>query len=293
VHALSDYPALHAAQAALIPESKELIYPPVYPPNTALAFVPFSSLSYLPAAWLWVSLTVAGYALFVYLAWRSVATTVPDGRLVAAAALAFPPLWQLVMNGQVTLIVLSAFALGWLMLERGRTFLAGAAFGLLASKPHLAIPLAAVVLFRREWSMMLGAIVAVALQAAAVVLWLDATALSNFAHGIPTMLASVDVLEAKPWAGHSLRTLTRLLPPWAGMPIWFATCDDMRRHRGAHVAAGNSAPRATEHGHTRLRARQPSPARLRRRDPRAFRCCGSPAGWRSRRNARTWSASGC
>ena len=68
--------------------------------------------------------------------------------------------------------------------------------------------------------MMLGAICAIALQAAFVAWRLDVTALFEFVRGVPQMLAQTEILEAKPWAGHSLRTLTRLLPGWVGTPLW-------------------------------------------------------------------------
>jgi ABC-type amino acid transport system permease subunit len=218
--ALSRYPELHAVQTQLVPEAEKLIYPPVYPPYTALYFAPFAKLPYLPAAAIWGLLTAVGYAAIVYVVWRAGAPTVGHGSLIAAAALAYPPFWQLVMNGQFTIVVLGAFTLGWLLLEREHRFLAGAAFGLLASKPQLAVPLTAVVVFRREWQMMLGAICAIALQAAFVAWRLDVTALFEFVRGVPQMLAQTEILEAKPWAGHSLRTLTRLLPGWVGTPLW-------------------------------------------------------------------------
>lgn len=50
-------------------------------------------------------------------------------------------------------------------LERGRAYLAGAAFGILALKPQLSIPLAAIVLAAGEWRMLAAAVSSVAAQA--------------------------------------------------------------------------------------------------------------------------------
>jgi alpha-1,2-mannosyltransferase len=218
--ALSNYDLLHQAQAALVPAASDLIYPPVYPPFTAILFTPFSHLPFLPAAAVWVCLTIGIYAAVVRVVWKAVSPTVPDGRLVAAVAIAFPPFWQLVMNGQVTAIVLVAFTLGWLALERGRTVLAGAALGLLAIKPQFGLVLAVVVLWRREWGLLVGAMISALAQLALVAWWLDGAALTDFIRNVPVILARVEILEAKPWASHSLRSLTRLLPGPAGTGAW-------------------------------------------------------------------------
>jgi alpha-1,2-mannosyltransferase len=120
----------------------------------------------------------------------------------------------------VTLIVLAAFWAGWLALERQRPWLAGLAFGLLAIKPQLGIPLAVVVLVCGEWAMLAGAVSSVMAQAAAVWLMLGPDAFSAFADIIPTMMTYADLLEAKPFLSHSLRAVTRLAPNWIGVPIW-------------------------------------------------------------------------
>jgi hypothetical protein len=218
--ALSNYDLLHQAQAALVPAASDLIYPPVYPPYTAVLFAPFSHLPFLPAASLWVCLTIAIYAAVIRVVWRAVSPTVPDFRLVAATAIAFPPFWQLVMNGQVTAIVLIAFTLGWVALERGRTILAGAALGLLASKPQFGLVLAVVVLWRRQWGLLAGALISTLAQLGLVAWWLDLAAITDFARSIPGMLAQADILEAKPWASHSFRSFTRLLPAPLGTGVW-------------------------------------------------------------------------
>jgi hypothetical protein len=139
---------------------------------------------------------------------------------VAATAIAFPPFWQLVMNGQVTAIVLVAFTLGWLALERRRTILAGAALGLLAIKPQFGLVLAVVVLWRREWGLLAGALISTLAQLGLVAWWFDLTAITDFARNVPGLLAQADILEAKPWASHSFRSLTRLLPSPLGTGAW-------------------------------------------------------------------------
>lgn len=222
IAAMYDGALLHEAQVELIPESKREIYPPVYPPQAAVLFAPATGLSYQRALLIWCLITIAGYGVIVWSAWKPASELLPDRAFVLAAAAAFPPFWSLVLHGQITLILLAAFWAGWLALERRRHWLAGFAFGLLALKPQFGIPLAIIVLVCGEWAMLLGALSSVGAQAAAVWLVLGTGAFTAFAESIPTTLAYADLLEAKPFLSHSLRAVTRLTPGWIGVPAWAA-----------------------------------------------------------------------
>src|SRR5262245_38776265 len=160
-----DAASFHRAQAEILPESAREIYPPVYPPQAAVMFMPVTGLSYQRALFIWSVITIAVYALIVWSTWQAFADTLPDRTFVVAAAAAFPPFWSLVLHGQVTVILLAAFWAGWLALEQHRRWLAGFAFGLLAIKPQFGIPLAVVVLASGEWAMLAGAVTSVAAQA--------------------------------------------------------------------------------------------------------------------------------
>jgi hypothetical protein len=214
--------ALHEAQVALVPASKPDLYPTVYPPQAAILFAPFSGWSYRQALLIWSALTIALYAVIVWYSWRRIGGQASDAALVFVAASAFPPFWSLVLYGQITIVILVAWWLGWLALERGRSWLAGVAFGILALKPQFGIPLAVIVLAGREWRMLAGALSSVVAQAAAVWLMLGASAFTGFAASIPITVAHADWLESKPYMSHSLRAVTRLLPDWAGLPLWAA-----------------------------------------------------------------------
>ena len=121
------------------------------------------------AGLVWTLLSAAVYGAVVWLAWRAVRDDVPDGRLVAAAALAFAPAWHLLVNQQMTAILLVACTAGWLAFERGRPLLAGLALGVLAVKPQFGLVLAPLVIARGEWRVMLGAAISIGAQLAAVV----------------------------------------------------------------------------------------------------------------------------
>lgn len=218
-----DWERLHAEQIALVPESAELIYPPVYPPQAAVLLMPFSRLSFESAAILWTIFTVAGYAVAVWLAWFAVRQWLPDRTLVFSAAAGFPPFWQLVMNGQITIVIILACLLGWMALQRGRHFWAGVALGILAVKPQFGLVFAVVALAKRDWRMICGAITSVAIQAGLVWSVLGSDAFAGFWASLPTIVAHADELEAKPFQSHSIRSLTRLLPAYVGGPLWITS----------------------------------------------------------------------
>ena len=165
---------------------------------------------------------MALYGVIVWSAWRRVSDQLPDRRLIVAAAAAFPPFWSLVVYGQITIFILAAFWLGWLALERGRAYLAGAAFGLLALKPQFGIPLAAIVLACGEWRMLVGAVLSVTAQAGVIWLVLGSSVFAAFASTLRVTLTYADWLESKPFMSHSLRAVTRLLPNAIGVPLWLA-----------------------------------------------------------------------
>jgi alpha-1,2-mannosyltransferase len=221
ISAMYDMAALHEAQVALVPESKSFLYPAVYPPQIPVLFTPFAGSSYQTALLVWSLLTIGGYALILWSAWKPVSALLPERGMLMVAAAAFPPFWMLVMYGQITILILAAFWAGWMALERGHRFVAGAAFALLALKPQFGIPLAVVVLAGCEWAMLSGALASVAVQSAVVWMSLGAEALRGFASTLPVTFNSVDLLEAKPIFSHSLRALTRLLPNAVGVPLWF------------------------------------------------------------------------
>lgn len=215
--------AFHELQTQLVPESARERYLIVYPPHVALLFRPLAGMSYGAALFAW-SLTIAiGYAACVWLAWRPSRTVISDKRLVVAAAAAFPPFWSLIQHGQTTIVPMAAFCLGWLALNRGRRFLAGAAFGLLLLKPHLALVLVPVVLFCREWAMLAGGAVSVATQLAVTAAVLGTSVLRDYMSVVANLRAVNALLEPKPGEMHSLSAITNQLPQFWGAAIWAVT----------------------------------------------------------------------
>jgi len=220
IAAMSDMVANHRTQTALVPASAPDLYPTVYPPQVAVLFAPVNGWSFQRALLVWSMINIALYALIVWSAWAAVKARLPDRVMVFAAVAAFAPFWNVVLYGQITMLILAAFWAGWLALERRQHLLAGIAFGLLAIKPQFGIPLAVVVLARREWAMLAGACLSVLAQLGAAWLVLGWEALEGFARTVPITLGHIDMMESKPFLSHSLRSLTRLAPNWIGIPLW-------------------------------------------------------------------------
>jgi len=218
--ALYDTTRFHEAQVGLVPTSGPELYPPVYPPHVALIFSPFSRLSFSTATFLWNMLTVLLFGGVIVTAWKAVSDQLRDGVFVVAAAAAFPPFWSLILFGQATIVIVLAFWLAWVALKDGRRFLAGVAFGALLFKPQFGLPVAIIVLVSRDWPIVFGGLVSVAVQYVVVVLTLGRDVVRAYANFVPIMIRYADLLEPKPFQSHSLRALTRLAPVSVGLPLW-------------------------------------------------------------------------
>lgn len=217
---LYDSQAQFDFQRSLIPESGGARYLPVYPPQTALLFAPFAQWSYGTGAFLWISLTIAIYAAIVWVLRRTSLSSIQDTTFLVSAAAAFPPLTQLVLHGQTTVVPLVSFFLGWRALERGRMFLAGFALGFLAIKPQFGLALAVVAIACREWRLTVGAVTAMCMQVAVVDLSLGGSVLMEYFRTLQALSNIASLLEPRPYQLHSLRSLTALLPEPIAFPAW-------------------------------------------------------------------------
>ncbi len=217
---LYDTDRLHALQTTLLPESEPETYLPVYPPQIYLLYLPLSFLPYGTAALLWTFVIVAVYAWVVRATWQGSRDALPDGIFVAIAAAAFPPFWSLVLYGHNTIVPLVAFFLAWRALERGQTFLAGLAFGVLFLKPPFGVALAVVVLFNREWSILAGLALSAALQLVIVVGIFGTSVLLDYVNLMREVVTVEHLIEPEPFELHSIRAITRLLPDWLDTAVW-------------------------------------------------------------------------
>jgi hypothetical protein len=148
-----------------------LVYPPVY----YLALSPLAALPYRTAAWVWVALTLACFAIAALLLGRAVGPFGVLGRLVPPpdagtahlrrlgallalpAAVAFLPFAENLVSGQKATMILLVLTVTWIALQHGFELTAGLVFGAMAVKPQLAFVIPIVLLVKGAWRFALGA----------------------------------------------------------------------------------------------------------------------------------------
>ncbi len=125
---------------------------PLYPPVQALLFYPLGLLPPQPAYRIAQIVNFMLAFAIGFLVWR-----LTHGRVWPAVGvglvMAFPGYNGAICLGQNPLVSLAILALGWLMTARGRPWLGGAVWGLLAFKPVWAASFFLVPLLMRRWRM--------------------------------------------------------------------------------------------------------------------------------------------
>jgi hypothetical protein len=217
---LFDSRALYARQISLVPASQGDGFVAVYGPQTALVFAPFTLAGYRAAGLLWMLVSLAVYGWCVWTAWSPLREVLPDRLFLVAGALAFPPVWQIALYGQTTAIVLLAFGAALWALQRGRPTLAGTALSLLSIKPQWTLVLTLVFLFAREWRLIAGAFVGLAVQGAAVTAVFGASVWTTYAAAVGRLPQVAGLLEPDASKMHSVRAITSLLPDRVDWTVW-------------------------------------------------------------------------
>ena len=131
--------------------------PMVYPPFYYAAVSPLSLLPMPAAALAWAAIVLLFLVATQVLLARTLAA--PPGRTawLWPCAVLFAPLLENLTSNQKATVLLFLFAATYVLLRRGRSFAAGAVFGLLAFKPQLAILIGAAMLWKRQWRFVAGA----------------------------------------------------------------------------------------------------------------------------------------
>ncbi len=205
-HALYDLDALAAVVDRVVPEKVEAKFPPVYGPQVGLFFAPLARLPYVPALLTWLAVSLTGYALLVYLVWRTCPTLRRERWTTTLLTAGAPGLYFTMSFGQASLIGLACTTALWLALRRDRMFLAGLAIGALAYKPQFGLVAAFVFVLAGEWRVVAGAVVAIGVQAAVSLAWWDASIFKAYAGVLTTLPSVVDAMEPHKELMHSLRS---------------------------------------------------------------------------------------
>lgn len=175
--AVYDFPRLRAVELAVF--GKEASVPFPYPPTFLLLLLPLGLLPYLPSLAVWLTATGGGYLWVI----RRIA---PHPRIIWLA-LAFPGTFQNLgfgQNGWLSALLLGG---GLLLLDRW-PLAAGALFGLLTYKPHLAALIPVALVAARRWRALLALGLTAVGWVLASLLILGAEAWTGFLHNVPVAL---------------------------------------------------------------------------------------------------------
>jgi hypothetical protein len=109
--------------------------------------------------------------------------------------------------------------LGYLALRADRQWWAGVALGSMVVKPQLGLAVAFVMVTRREWRVIGGAIAAIGAQWGTSVLVLGTGPLLAYFQMLHNGPRLADLLEPKPFQLHSLRAFWDLLVPYSSLAL--------------------------------------------------------------------------
>jgi hypothetical protein len=180
--AVYDFPRIRAVELEVF--GKEVTVPFPYPPTFLLLLLPFGLLPYLPSLALWLTTTVTSYLWMI----RRIA---PHPQIIWLT-LAFPGTFQNFGFGQNGFLSTLLLGGGLLLLDRF-PMAAGALFGLLTYKPHLAALIPLALLAGRRWLALFTMMITAAVWVLASVLVLGQEAWIGFLKNIPV---AIKILES-------------------------------------------------------------------------------------------------
>jgi hypothetical protein len=219
---LYDLDAQERAQRSASPAGEaDDVNPFIAPPAVAWAFAPLSAVPYVPAHLMFTALNLLALAGALALLRRELreAPAAAAYTLLAVFALSMPAVTNITW-GQIDLIIVYAFLLGWRATRGGNEVVAGSAFALLALKPYFLLGIIPLLVLQRRWSA-LAAFAAVALPLTAVpALALGSEAMGDYVNlltGATEMPASMDT---QPQHMANVRGLMNTVSGGDDMALW-------------------------------------------------------------------------
>lgn len=196
---------------------------PAYGPQVSLLFAPLALLPYRLSLTIWWGVTFAIYFSGIFWLLRHAPGVRSRAGLPLAVtlAMAFPGFQAAITWGQITAIGLLCFLLATGALRANRRFALGLALGGLFYKPPLGILAAVVLLARREWAAVAGALLCCAGQLALAVMYYgDVHIVGEYAASLARLLSDSRANEPVPEHMHSLRALWMLLVGRTELALW-------------------------------------------------------------------------
>lgn len=146
----------------------------LYMPAFFLAFSPLTHLPFKKAAQVWLVLNVFVLLLANAVAWRAVCSTTFNPVLCFALSFFYVPVWDALLEGQVSALLLLAATSSWLLTKRGHLCGAGLCLLPFALKPHLGVLPALILLRKCARFKRLGCLLPSLAAAAALILGIEA-----------------------------------------------------------------------------------------------------------------------
>jgi hypothetical protein len=213
--ALYDIDAQAAILKRVVPGNPDARYPPVHGPQVSVLFAPFARLPYGEAMRVWIILSVIAYGACGYVLWRACPRLRSHRWATVWLLLAAPGFRFDVGFGQTAAIGLICLTAAFLAFKADRAFLAGLAIGSLVYKPQLGLAFGCVFLLARNWSVIAGAVLAVAVQLGIGCLYWGPHILTRYIDALRRLPERVAPMEPYKFLMHSWRSFFDLLhlPP--------------------------------------------------------------------------------
>jgi len=199
----------------IVPQPNRAVIPNLYGPQVGLFFVPLAALSFPVAAGVWVVLSLIIYFVCVYALWRRCPTLTSHTKIVALAAVAFPPLFHVFVRGQISALILACFTIAFLAFHSGRSWLAGIALGFLIFKPQFLVAIPMIFLFTCAWKPFVTFILSAVGQLALTRIYFGASVMRDYFEMLlhPSRWIGAAELGLAPIQMHSLRSFWSLMIP--------------------------------------------------------------------------------
>ena len=194
-----------------------------YPPQFALLFSPLAMLTPLAAKFVWMSISLALFAiavlLIVKMTYRGGERGVPI-LLVAIALLSFP-LLEDAYDGQSNQLLFFLLAATFFLIDRGNRYIAGLFLGLAIALKLTPVAIAGLLLLRREWrTFIVAMIVSISLTVITAVQVSAGVVLQYFLSDMPRLSAlNLQVGGGGLPSNNSLRGAFQTLSAQLGMPV--------------------------------------------------------------------------
>lgn len=200
-------------------------YLPVYPPQTAFLFWPFAYFPYFLSYLLFSLLNLSLYAVCVAILAKLFPRLARRRFTLVMSAMAFPPFFNAVAHGQVSILALTCITFALWAYLRGNGIGAGLALGCTAFKPPIFASFAVALLAVQAIDMIAGMAIAGLAQFGLVLVFAGLRTMQAYARFGATLPRLNDsVLAVKPYQMHSLRGFWALLGTGPLEPIfWLAS----------------------------------------------------------------------